>query len=164
MGALFRRMVFNILIDNIDDHEKNHVLLSADPWPFGRLRLAPAYDVLPTNSGPGNQEFAVGLDGRDSALSNAMSDCEQFALQRDEAAAEIRKVTAVVGRCKRHFRAYGVATADIDDLAQRIDGDGLKLQRQEFGAATFAAAPRNRHRNPFYLIVVKRASGRSSTR
>ncbi|MFM8554837.1 MAG: HipA domain-containing protein [Betaproteobacteria bacterium] len=24
---LFRRMVFNILIDNTDDHEKNHVLL-----------------------------------------------------------------------------------------------------------------------------------------
>ena len=24
---LFRRMVFNILIDNTDDHEKNHALL-----------------------------------------------------------------------------------------------------------------------------------------
>ena len=155
MGALFRRMVFNILfdnidnIDNIDDHEKNHVLLSADPWSFGRLRRAPAYDVLPTNSGPGHQEFAVGLDGRDSTLSNAMSQCEQFALQRDVAAAKIRKVIAVVGCGERHFRTCRVATADIDGLAQRIDGDGLRLQRQEFGAATFAAAPRKRHRNPF---------------
>ena len=149
MGELFRRMVFNILIDNTDDHEKNHALLIEDPWSFGRLRLAPAYDVLPTNSGQGHQEFVVGLDGRDSTLSNAMSQCELFALRRDEAAAEILEVIAVVGRWKAHFRACGVATADIDDLAQRIDGDGLRLQRQEFGAATSAAAPRKRHRNPF---------------
>lgn len=149
MGELFRRMVFNILIDNTDDHEKNHALLNADPRSFGQLRLAPAYDVLPTNSGQGHQEFMVGLDGRDSTLSNAMSQCELFALQRDEAAAEIRKVIAVVSRWKMHFRTCGVTTADIDDLAQRIDGDGLRLQRQEFGAATSAAAPRRRRRNPF---------------
>ena len=30
MRELFRRMVFNILIDNTDDHEKNHALLMAD--------------------------------------------------------------------------------------------------------------------------------------
>ena len=47
------------------------------------------------------------------------------------------------------FRACGVATADIDDLAHRIDGDGLRLQRQDFGAATFAAQPRMRRRSPF---------------
>ena len=78
-----------------------------------------------------------------------MSQCAQFALQRDEAAAEIRKVIAVVGRWKRHFRTCGVATADIDHLAQRIDGDGLRLQRQDFGAATFAAQRRMRRRSPF---------------
>ena len=31
MGELFRRMVFDILVDNTRDHEKNYVLLSADP-------------------------------------------------------------------------------------------------------------------------------------
>ncbi|MGS0759314.1 HipA domain-containing protein, partial [Roseateles sp. GG27B] len=30
MRELFCRMVFNILIDNTDDHEKNHVLLMND--------------------------------------------------------------------------------------------------------------------------------------
>ena len=50
---LFRRMVFNILIDNTDDHEKNHSLLVISPFENGRLRLGPAYDVLPTNSGQG---------------------------------------------------------------------------------------------------------------
>ena len=96
-----------------------------------------------------NDRGSLELGVRDSTLSNAMSPCEQFALQRDETATEIRKVIAVVGRGKRHFRTCGVATAETDDLAQRTDGDGLRLQRQEFGAATFAAAPRKRHGNPF---------------
>ena len=56
-------MVFNILIDNTGDHEKNHALLFPEPTRFGRMRLAPAYDVLPPNSGQGHQEFGVGLYG-----------------------------------------------------------------------------------------------------
>jgi serine/threonine-protein kinase HipA len=36
---LFRRMVFNILIDNTNDHEKNHSLLVVSPFQHGRLRL-----------------------------------------------------------------------------------------------------------------------------
>jgi len=39
---LFWRMVFNILIDNTDDHEKNHSLLVVHPGAHGRLKLAPA--------------------------------------------------------------------------------------------------------------------------
>ena len=61
MQELFRRMVFNILIDNTDDHEKNHALQVIAPARQGRYRLAPAYDILPTNSGQGYQEFMVGL-------------------------------------------------------------------------------------------------------
>lgn len=51
MRELFRRMVFNILIDNTDDHDKNHALQVVAPTRQGRYRLAPAYDVLTTNSG-----------------------------------------------------------------------------------------------------------------
>jgi hypothetical protein len=76
---LFRRMVFNILIDNTDDHEKNHALLVVNPSGNGRLKLAPAYDVLPTNSGQGYQEFICGARGRASTLENAISQCDAFA-------------------------------------------------------------------------------------
>ena len=76
MQELFRRMVFNILIDNTDDHEKNHALMVVAPMRQGKYRLAPAYDVLTTNSGQGYQEFIVGLNQRDSTLANAMSQCE----------------------------------------------------------------------------------------
>jgi serine/threonine-protein kinase HipA len=87
-AELFRRMVFNILVDNTDDHEKNHSLLAVSPWENGRFRLAPAYDVLPSNSGQGRQEFVCGDFGHDddSTLDNAMSRCQSFGLSSREAA------------------------------------------------------------------------------
>lgn len=43
MGELWRRMVFNALVGNVDDHPRNHGLLNVD----GAWRLAPAYDMTP---------------------------------------------------------------------------------------------------------------------
>lgn len=147
---LFRRMVFNILVDNTDDHEKNHALMVVDPARHGRFRLAPAYDVLPSNSGQGHQEFVCGDEGRASTLSNAMSQCRLFGLAAADAAAAVTQVIEVVGRWREHFEACGVTPADIASLAERIDGDELRLQRESFSAQAFSAAPtRTRRRGPF---------------
>ena len=134
MRELFRRMVFNILIDNTDDHEKNHALLVTQPSRNGRLRLAPAFDVLPTNSGQGHQEFIVGLEGRDGTLANAMSQCVLFGLTTKTAAQEVLAVIAVVNRWRSHFKDCGVTDADLASLAQRIDGGELLAMRQSFKA------------------------------
>ncbi|HSI60225.1 MAG TPA: HipA domain-containing protein [Ideonella sp.] len=149
MRELFRRMVFNILIDNTDDHEKNHALRVVQPQRQGRLRLAPAYDVLPTNSGQGHQEFIVGEDGADSTLGNAMSQCALFGLPPREAAHEVAKVIAAVEGWQAHFAACGVSSADIESLAQRIDGDELRSQRQAFDAGGYQHPPKKPRRNPF---------------
>jgi serine/threonine-protein kinase HipA len=132
MQELFRRMVFNILIDNTDDHEKNHALLVTEPLRQGRLRLAPAFDVLPTNSGQGHQEFIVGLDGQDSTLANAMSQCALFGLTNQAATAQVRRVIAVVDGWQAHFKACGVTDADAASLAERIDGKELLTMRKSF--------------------------------
>jgi serine/threonine-protein kinase HipA len=147
---LFRRMVFNMLMDNTDDHEKNHSLLVVAPFEHGRLRLAPAYDVLPTNSGQGYQEFICGTQGRESTLDNAMSECEAFGLTSAQAAAEVQRVIAVVNTWQAHFRSMGVSPSDMESLAQQIDGDDLLNQRQGFDAAKYTSAPAKRARkNPF---------------
>ncbi|MFT4241010.1 MAG: HipA domain-containing protein [Acidovorax sp.] len=150
MRELFRRMVFNILIDNTDDHEKNHALLVVNPWGNGRLKLAPAYDVLPTNSGQGLQEFICGAQGRDSTLANAMSQCDAFGLQPPEAAAHVAAVIQAVDGWREHFARAGVSARDIDSLAERIDGPELLHQRRGFDAARVPAAPaRRRGGSPF---------------
>ncbi|KQV99424.1 type II toxin-antitoxin system HipA family toxin [Rhizobacter sp. Root1221] len=147
---LFRRMVFNILVDNTDDHEKNHSLLVVNPFENGRLKLAPAYDVLPTNSGQGYQEFICGAQGRDSTLENAMSQCDAFGLLPAEAAAEVAAVIDVVHTWQAHFAQAGVTARDIDSLAERIDGEELLAQRTDFDQARFrSATARKKRTSPF---------------
>ncbi len=147
---LFRRMVFNILVDNTDDHEKNHALLVVNPLANGRLRLAPAYDVLPTNSGQGYQEFICGALGRDSTLDNAMSQCDAFGLPPAQAALDVAAVIEVVNTWRDHFANAGVSSRDIALLAERLDGEALASQRKGFDASRFQTSPARRKRpGPF---------------
>jgi serine/threonine-protein kinase HipA len=147
---IFRRMVFNILVDNTDDHEKNHSLLIVNPTDNGRLRLAPAYDVVPSNSGQGSQEFICGAMGRDSTLENAMSRCEAFGLSPAEAAAGVAQVIQAVEGWKDHFRLMGVTERDIESLAERIDGHDLLSQRTKFDAGRFKERrPKRARKGPF---------------
>jgi serine/threonine-protein kinase HipA len=149
-AELFRRMVFNIFMDNTDDHEKNHSLLVVAPTQNGRLRLAPAYDVLPANSGQGRQEFGCGDLGHESSLANAMSRCQSFGLSASEAAAEVLQVIRVVDGWKGHFAQQGVTQSDINQLSQQIDGPELVEQRSRFDPAAYAAAPaRKPRKSPF---------------
>lgn len=148
---LFRRMVFNILMDNTDDHEKNHSLLVVAPFQHGRLRLAPAYDLLPTHSGQGYQEFICGAQGRDSTLDNAMSECDAFGLTPADAASEVLRVVAVVNTWKSHFAQLGVSPRDIENLAQQIDGDNLLKQRTGFEPGHFVLLTGKRPRKSPFL-------------
>lgn len=126
MGELYRRMVFNILMDNTDDHEKNHVLLMDDAQ---HLHLAPAFDVLPTGQALGYQQMRVGRDAADSTLENALSEAVLFGLSSDQARTEVSAVAAVCSRWKAHFAKAGVAASDIDYLSQFIDREFLLRQR-----------------------------------
>ena len=74
-AQLFKRMVFNILIDNTDDHEKNHALIRTDQ---GNYRLSPAFDVLPAAQGLGYQQMRVGVNGHESSIENALSEIAVF--------------------------------------------------------------------------------------
>lgn len=129
MHELFRRMVFNILIDNTDDHEKNHALIVTDAQQY---RLSPAYDVLPSGQALGFQQMRVGEEEADSTLANALSMAQLFALKKDAAIQQVREVVAVVNEWQRHFSACGVTRGDIELYAEQIDRPFLLEQRREF--------------------------------
>jgi serine/threonine-protein kinase HipA len=126
---LFRRMVFNILVDNTDDHEKNHALLRQ---PDGAWLLAPAFDVVPAAQGLGYQAILVGDAGAESSLANALSQVRAFGLAPAAGREIVAEVARGVAGWQPHFRSLGVRDADIDMLAQYLDGDRLGRERQEF--------------------------------
>jgi serine/threonine-protein kinase HipA len=127
MAELFRRMVFNLLMDNTDDHEKNHVLLMNDAMEYS---LSPAFDVLPSMQGLQYQAMGVGAQSSDSTVDNALSRVKEFMLSKDEAAQQLRQVAKVVAGWQKHFRGCGVSQADVDKLADYIDGRHLLEQRR----------------------------------
>ena len=115
---LFRRMVFNILIDNTDDHEKNHAVLVDARQHYV---LSPAFDVLPAAQGLGYQQMRVGRAGEVSSLDNALSECRSFALDTARAQRIVQEVGSVVSGWQAHFRAVGVSPADMANLAPFLD-------------------------------------------
>jgi serine/threonine-protein kinase HipA len=129
MHELFRRMVFNILIDNTDDHEKNHALLVNDAAEY---ELSPAYDVLPSGQALGYQQMRVGENEADSTLENALTMCGQFGLEPAVAHKEIAVVARVASRWREHFIRVGVSHSDIDLLAEQIDRPFLREQRETY--------------------------------
>ena len=123
--SFFAAWMFNILIDNTDDHEKNHALLRpAD----GHYLLSPASDVVPSAQGLGYQAMGIGDQGTESTLANALWQARQFGLKADVALAIITEVAIKVDGWIEAFAAKGVLAADIDLLAQYIDSNRLHSQ------------------------------------
>jgi len=128
MREVFRRMVFNILIDNTDDHEKNHALLMTDAQQY---ELSPAFDVLPSGQALGFQQMRVGEQEADSTVANALSMSPMYGLTKVEAVKEAQAVAQVIDGWKEHFAASGVTGGDIDLYAEQIDRPFLRDQRGE---------------------------------
>lgn len=129
MRELFRRLIFNILIDNTDDHEKNHVLLLTDSEHY---LLSPAFDILPTGHALGYQSMDVGKEGAVSHIENALSMSASYGLKRHEAIAEAKKVSGIVDQWQSHFSKNEVDQNTIAMLAHQIDRPYLLEQRRSF--------------------------------
>lgn len=112
---LFRRMVFNILIGNVDDHLRNHGFLMTEK--ANDYRLSPAFDLLPHLEATYlPQSIGVGAYGAASTVTNALSQCERFFLDPKEARQVVDEVKAVTNTWRSVFRDSGVSKNDISRL------------------------------------------------
>lgn len=127
MHEVFRRLVFNILIDNTDDHEKNHAFLVL---PTQHYQLAPAFDVLPAATSLGYQSLRVGERGHESSIENALSAAQHYWLTPSTAKAQARHVARIIDRWRTHFATRGLSPVSIEGLAQHIDRPALLEQRR----------------------------------
>lgn len=90
---LWRRMAFNAICGNGDDHPRNHGLLFKD----GRWGLSEAFDIAPYITFSGTLAMAITRDGSSIATTeNLVRDCENFAYQEAEAREFIERSKATV--------------------------------------------------------------------
>ena len=109
---LFKRMVFNILVSNDDDHLRNHGFVW-DPRLPG-WRLSPLYDVLPRASYATERylHLGVGPQGRLASLDNALAAHEKFTLSQATACRLMGEVWRVVRQWRIYFDEAGVPDAE----------------------------------------------------
>jgi serine/threonine-protein kinase HipA len=83
VDEVFKRMVFNILIHNTDDHAKNHGFLYNKEK--NSYELSPSYDLVTQLSSLKTQSLIVGYYGREGSLKNILSAAPHFNKTRKEA-------------------------------------------------------------------------------
>ena len=125
---LFRRMCFNALISNTDDHPRNHAVIARETdW-----ALSPAYDLTPsTPVSIERRDLAMecGDAGRIANATNLLSQGARFLLDLDEARAIVSTMEEQVrGLWYSTARAAGVTERDCDRIAGAFAYPGFSIE------------------------------------
>jgi serine/threonine-protein kinase HipA len=146
---LFRRMAFNALISNVDDHPRNHAVIAKEKdW-----GLSPAYDLTPASPVSESQRD-LALDcgdlGRWANASNLLSQCPRFLLTRDAATAIIDEVETVVkSQWYPTMRAAGVNERDCKMLSGAFVYPGFRsVPEDRKSKSVVHAAPPSERKPP----------------
>jgi serine/threonine-protein kinase HipA len=123
--ALRRRIVFNILISNTDDHLRNHAFIyeGTRGW-----RLAPAYDLnpVPVDIKPRVLTTAINEDDTTASLDLAFEVAPYFELKDVEARKIAANVARGVANWRREASRRSLSKAEIDRMASAFDHEDLK--------------------------------------
>lgn len=125
-AELFRRMCFNALISNVDDHPRNHAVLArAADW-----SLSPAYDLtpaVPVSLERRDLAMACGDAGRFANAANLLSQSARFLLDVNEARALVDAMEVQVrGSWYAIACAAGVTARDCDKIASAFAYPGFR--------------------------------------
>jgi len=126
-AELFRRVCFNALISNIDDHPRNQAVIARDKvW-----HLSPAYDLSPSPViSQERRDLAMdcGDMGRYANAKNILSQRARFLLEENEAEKIINDMRDQVSRTWYNtVRSCGVTEKDADTIRGAFVYPGFSL-------------------------------------
>jgi len=123
--VLWRRIVFNILISNTDDHLRNHGFLyeGRDGW-----RLSPAYDLnpVPTDIKPRILTTAINEDDGTASLALAMDVAKYFELDVAKAKEIAKQVGNAVSKWRNEAASHDIKKGETDRMASAFEHEDLK--------------------------------------
>ncbi len=112
--AAFRRMVFNVIAHNRDDHARNHAFLMNAT---GDWSLAPAFD-LTFSPGPGGEHYlAIDGEGRRPTRANLLAEGVAAGLSAKRLGTTVTEVREAVGRWPEFAHAMGMTAARMNEVA-----------------------------------------------
>ena len=108
--ALFKRVAFNMMISNTDDHLRNHAAF----WDGQHVELTPAYDLSPSprTGETASQALAYGRHGeRDSNLASLIGVCHFYDLS-------VRQASELIAQMRSTIESTWDAAADAGQLTR----------------------------------------------
>jgi serine/threonine-protein kinase HipA len=121
---LYRRMSFNVLVSNVDDHLRNHGFLwtGRNGW-----RLSPAYDINPTPTDLKARVLTTNIDLDEGTCSLDLLEqaSEFFGLGLAPARRVIKEVATAVSTWRAVAAATGARPAEIDRMSSAFEHDDL---------------------------------------
>lgn len=123
--ALYRRVAFNVLISNVDDHLRNHGFL----WLGGAgWSLSPIYDLNPTPADLKARVLTTNIDLDDGTCSIDLlqESAGYFGLGLSPAREIIKEVATATATWRDFANEMGVRTAEIKRMASAFEHDDLE--------------------------------------
>ena len=122
---LWRRLVFNLLITNMDDHLQNHGFLHVA---HGQWRLAPAFDINPFPDK--DRESKIWLSEQDGPITDVgmlLARASYFGLDNEQALAVLAEVHVAVANWRQVAlnADVGLRQPELDDFAPAFEHEQM---------------------------------------
>lgn len=121
---LWKRMVFNILVSNNDDHLRNHAFLhDGAGW-----RLSPVYDLNPFPVDVKPRVLSLAIDEADAtaSLETAPGVAVLFGIKPERARALAGQIGAVTSRWRDVGKRLGLSAAQLERMETACEHDDLR--------------------------------------
>jgi hypothetical protein len=164
---LLRRVMFNVAINNSDDHLKNFEFVHVPPGVLGTLggaegwRLAPAYDLLPNDQPYPQTTQIAGMNHGSLSVDFVDRIAAAFGVPAGEAVQMRNEVVMALAQWREVFERNGCSKIDIDYMQASIDQAGaLARKRLGFGEGQVDPMGMLRSANPVNRIENELVSAR----
>jgi serine/threonine-protein kinase HipA len=111
LEQLWRRMAFNVLVSNTDDHLRNHgFILTPRGW-----RLSPAYDMNPNEMGNG-LTLNISENSNELDISLALETAHLYQLKRERAERILKEMRREISNWRVVAKKFGIRNGEIEQL------------------------------------------------
>ena len=129
LAELWKRIVFNVLISNTDDHLRNHGFLyeRQKGW-----KLSPIYDInpTPTTIKPRVLSTAIDFNNSEASLDLALSVIEDFRLTKKQAHGIIKDVAGAVSKWRKAAKQVGLKESDVEKMYSAFEHEDLQKAKK----------------------------------
>ena len=131
--SAFERCVFNVVLNNRDDHPKNFSFRMEQE---GQWRISPAYDVTFCHGPGGEHQMDVFGEARAITRTHLMKLAHAADIPAADAGHVIDRVTEIAGRFAKLATDYPIRTQTVREIVKAVEANRTRMAGRTQGGVT----------------------------